>query len=73
MSCEICGKTSCSKSFHSIDEQSQHEEIIEQAISNLKQKLINKINRSAFWMDNEEGEEKEVLNLNDVINIIEDE
>jgi hypothetical protein len=72
MSCQICGKNSCSKSFHSLTEQEAHEEATEKAIEALKARLINKINRSSFWID-KDGEDVEVLHLDDVLNIINNE
>ena len=36
MSCEICNRNSCSKSFHSLEEQEQFEDTIGVAIDNFK-------------------------------------
>jgi len=54
MSCEICGRNNCTRSFHSFEEQDQYDEIKERAINRLK-KLINRLNtieiENNFYVD----------------------
>jgi len=41
MSCEICGKNSCTRSFHSLEDQSEFDEKIELVKESLKNKLLS--------------------------------
>lgn len=45
MACEICGRNSCCKSFHSIEEQDAFDDIAEKALSNIQKELKNKLSR----------------------------
>lgn len=43
MACNICGRSSCTESFHSIDEQVLYNEIMDKAVDKIKPSLIRKI------------------------------
>lgn len=71
MSCEICGRNSCMKSFHSIDEQNSFDEIADGVKERMKNYLINRMNRlDNIWAGKDEG--IAYVNLDDVISEIED-
>lgn len=45
MGCEICGRNSCVKSFHSLEEQSNYDEVADKVKDRFKACIINKIER----------------------------
>ena len=67
MSCEICGRSSCSKSFHSIDEQQEFDIQADDIKDRMGISLAYKINR----LDCIEDNEKYYVSLDEVIEIIE--
>jgi len=68
MSCEICGRNSCVKSFHSLEEQSDFDNIADDIKDRMRSYLSNKINRLSCY--EVEGESGYFVNLDDVIGII---
>ena len=50
MSCEICGRNNCCKSFHSIEEQKEFNEYVQP----LKDRMENKFNSLLKGLDKEE-------------------
>ena len=45
MSCEICGRNSCTASFHSIEEQQNFDEIADNIKDRAKKSISNMVNR----------------------------
>ena len=45
MACEICGRNSCTRSFHSLDEQETFDNIADGVKDRMRQWLKNKIDR----------------------------
>lgn len=43
MACKICNRSSCTESFHSIDEQREHEESASRMVDDLKRVLADTI------------------------------
>jgi uncharacterized protein (DUF302 family) len=41
MSCEICGRSSCCKSFHSIEAQIDYDEVADRVEERIKAKVLN--------------------------------
>ena len=68
MACEICGRNSCTASFHSIEEQQNFDEVADRVKDRTKEHIKNKIDRlyGHYHGDNY------YIKLDDVINIIND-
>jgi transcription elongation factor Elf1 len=62
MSCEICGRTSCTRSFHSFEEQDTYDEVADRAKEWMRHKIISRIEQM-----NGDGE---LIKRSDAINII---
>lgn len=45
MSCEICGKGSCTSSFHSIEDQESFDNVADKVKDRLKEQISSKLNR----------------------------
>ena len=45
MGCEICGRSSCTASFHSIEEQQNYDSVADNIKERAKQTISNKIDR----------------------------
>ena len=45
MSCEICGRTSCTASFHSLEEQQNFDDIADKVKDRMREVLKARINR----------------------------
>lgn len=69
MSCEICGRSSCCKSFHSIDEQNQFDTIADEVKDRARQIISNAVNSV-----NGEYNENDIymIDLDDALKAIED-
>jgi len=69
MSCEICGRSSCTRSFHSLEEQQNFDDIQDP----IKDKLIDKIKYRVDRIDGEWHTDDEYwIRYDDVIKLIED-
>lgn len=44
MSCEICGKNNCTKSFHSIEEQDNYDNAVDGIKDRILDRVISKVN-----------------------------
>lgn len=51
MSCSICGRGSCCKSFHSLEEQENYDEIADKVTDNLRGKVINIVGYTEGYYD----------------------
>ncbi len=69
MACEICGRNSCTKSFHSLEEQSEHDNIADAIKDRIKERIKRRCNR----LTSEYVDDDRYVKLDDVINIIDDE
>ena len=67
MSCEICGRNSCTKSFHSIAEQNQLDNFADEIKERAKNIIKTQVNRIDGYFDNDEY----FIRLDDVLRIIE--
>ena len=73
MACEICGRNSCTASFHSIEEQQNFDEVADKIKDRMRDTLVYKVNRLkaiSNYGDNDDNED--YVKLSDVISIIED-
>lgn len=73
MNCEICGRNSCTASFHSIEEQQNFDEVADKIKDRMRDALVYKVNRLkaiSNYGDNDDNED--YVKLSDVISIIED-
>jgi hypothetical protein len=68
MSCEICGRSNCVKSFHSLEEQDGFDEIADKVKERAKRVISNKINK----LNGHEFDQEFYVKLNDVIDMIEE-
>jgi len=48
MSCEICGRSTCTRSFHSLEAQREFDDIAEKVKDRMKYILLRKINKLVF-------------------------
>ena len=46
MACEICGRNSCTRSFHSVEEQEAFDNIKDKIVDNIKSKLTREVSNS---------------------------
>ena len=72
MSCEICGRGNCVASFHSIEEQQSFDEIADNVKDRSKSRIYDAVNRltDGEWITDEDGNEKYVVVLDDVLKVI---
>jgi hypothetical protein len=67
MSCEICGRSSCTRSFHSLESQNEFDNIADAVKDRMRTHLL----RAVGWIkDSIEVEGKEYVLLSDVESII---
>ena len=66
MACEICGRNSCTASFHSIEEQQNFDEIADKIKDRAKAYITNKVER----LDGHYHGDNYYIKLDDVINAI---
>lgn len=69
MGCEICGRSSCTKSFHSLEEQDNFDNVADEIKERAKRIISNKVNSLTGNYD-----ENDVywVRLDEVISVIED-
>lgn len=73
MSCEICGRSGCCKSFHSVEEQEDFDNIADNIKDMLVNKITNGINRlDCFYGDENLNHDTIYVKLSDVEKTIED-
>ena len=68
MSCEICGKNNCTRSYHSLEAQENFDNIADKVEDRVKRIIANKIDRI---MGHYHGDNY-YIKLADVLNIIDD-
>lgn len=66
MGCEICGRGSCTRSFHSLEEQSSFDDVADSVKENIKSSLERQANRLSY----EEVDGNVYVKLEDVIDLI---
>ncbi len=69
MACEICGKNSCTKSFHSLEDQSNFDDIADVVKERMKDSLKRQISILTDYGDNE-NQNLYLVDLSEVISII---
>lgn len=67
MSCEICGRSSCTKSFHSVEEQDNFDNIAE----DVKERTANRIKNAVNSLDYEIIDDVVYVKLDSVIDCCE--
>lgn len=70
MSCEICGRNSCSKMFHSLESQEEFDNVADDVKDRMKAYIENKLNR--LDCHEIEGESGYFINLEDALSIVDD-
>lgn len=55
MACEICGRNSCTRSFHSLEEQTQHDESAENVKKHVRNELLSRLNKLKDYWDEEQN------------------
>ena len=68
MGCEICGRGSCTRSFHSIEEQESFDSTADTVKDRIKLIISNKVNR----LNGEEIDGIYYVKLTEVLDIIDD-
>lgn len=68
MNCEICGRTSCTKSFHSLDEQNNFDEVADK----VKERAINILNDRISRLKGHFHGDNYYVKLDDVVKILND-
>ena len=69
MSCEICGRGACSKSFHSLEEQGDFDKIADEVKERMRTLLIRRIkNLASYSIEGDDG--NDYIRLSDVIDEI---
>lgn len=69
MACEICGRNSCTRSFHSLENQSEYDEQVDKVKGGLKDKLLSGLKRLQDYYDEEDVH---CASVSDVESLIED-
>ena len=73
MGCEICGRGSCTSSFHSSEEVSNFDEVADKAKDRARSIISNAVNRlEGFHQEDEELTEFYYVKLDDVLKIIDE-
>ena len=67
MACEICGRNSCTRSFHSLEEQSAFDEIVDSAKNRMKDVLKRQIER---LKDYGNDDPRILVDIREVIDVI---
>ena len=70
MSCEICGRSNCSKSFHSRESVDEFDNIADDVKDRMRNVLISKINRLEPYLVCEDKADVGFVILSKVIDII---
>lgn len=69
MSCEICGRSACTKSFHSSTEIAEFDNVADKIKEIMRETILYRINRlNSFYDEND----CECVSLEQVINVIND-
>ena len=67
MACEICGRNSCTRSFHALDEQKEFDGVADNVKERMKELLKRQVDRlTVFDCD----ENRNLVDLADVIDVI---
>lgn len=67
MGCEICGRNSCTKSFHPIDEQESFDRFADSVKERMKAVLKRQIERLTYYGNDEN---RDLIDLSEVIDVI---
>lgn len=67
MACELCGRMSCTRSFHTLEEQNQFDSYADEVKERMKEVLKYKINR---LQDKGKDMEYYLVDISEVIDII---
>ena len=68
MGCEICNRSSCTRSFHTLDEQQEFDNVADGIKDRIKKQIENKVNK----LDYDEIRGYVYVRLSDVISAIDD-
>lgn len=68
MGCEICGRNSCNRVFHSLESQNEFDEVADKVKDRIKAELKHNVNRLNY----EEIDGKIYVELEEVENLIDD-
>ena len=68
MACEICGRNSCTRSFHALDEQIAFDEVADSAKNRMKDVLKRQIER---LKDYGNDDSRTLVDIGEVIDVIE--
>lgn len=71
MACEICGRGNCTRSFHSIEDQSDFDNVADDVKEQVKNRLLRNADKIKYYYSDETGDEP-VVKLSDVFSMIED-
>ena len=67
MACEICGRNSCTRSFHSLDEQSGFDDVADNIKERMRATLKRQIERLTDYGNDEN---RNLIDLSEVIDVI---
>jgi hypothetical protein len=67
MACEICGRNSCTRSFHALDEQKAFDEVADNVKDRMKAEIKREVER---LKDRGENENEVLVSLADVLSAI---
>ena len=70
MSCEICGRSNCIRSFHSLESQEEFDDVDDGVKDRMKESIIYRLNRLKM-ISNPEND-ADYISLDEAIKIIED-
>lgn len=70
MSCEICKRNSCTRSFHSIEEQNIFDETADVVKDRMKDVLKNRIERLKDYANTDD--DRFLIDMNEVLSVIDD-
>lgn len=68
MSCEICGKSSCTRSFHSLESQEEFDDVADKVKDRMREYLLRQVNRLEYI----ESDDEIYVKLSDVVEKIEE-
>lgn len=67
MACEICGRNSCTKSFHSLEEQGDFDNVADQIKDRMREVLKARMDRlKDYGQDND----RQLVDLSEVMDVI---
>lgn len=70
MSCEICGRGNCTRSFHSLEEQEEHDNVADVTKEYVQRALLDKLNRLKIYESEETIDD--LVSIDDVRSMIND-